>query len=513
MSTTIRVGYIGMETQNLRAALANYGFHPNYTVMDPNLFDAWVDAAVKAFQLSVHLPNDGIVGPNTWAALYGQSTQPATQVAPPAAANQPDTSPVPGKFPTTLAPSSSPPESNTPMILGGIAVVLGFIWWRNRKGGTTLAGLPFGAGDDERAEAKREREHRRRKSAARIERITEAFEIEVKRTGIDPERAPGHALALRNRVARAVDKEEEVLERATPGRKLKSKPGLPTYREERTKVGRKLFPGNTSPSTGLRNRDEGEDEAWLERVESARGAAQGTKRIQVSARRYHTDKAYRESEQADARRIADEGGREVQLVNERGTPLFRYQPNARNFKDAASEQLIEAVADDAKKGNCPKAVKNLFRVRPLALDKTTERLLDSAAAAVAKNCADTLNSDLEMREEAREEAGGEAPHRATLREVRDVVGLVRSRRTKASAFTPKAIAREIEKGNISEEDGEALMQMARDEARGAKNAEMMVFVEPKTRGTARHTRKRRGELDAQVTVSPGGRTRTLRVKA
>lgn len=556
-----KAGYSGPEVQTIRGALANAGFHPNYTVIDPNLFDAWVEAAVKAFQLSVGLKNDGIVGPNTWAALNGTSVQPATTPGPSATADQPATSHLDT---TTPGASAAAPSSSTGLILFAGAAGALFLWWKYKKGGT-LAGLPFGGSDDDeiaeaKAALKKEREFRKRKTAERIAKITDAYNIEVKRTGVNPIRAPGHAQALMNRVARAVDKEDEVGERLTrwqedelakkidPARRAEilresdedikartaderaqaraemrvvrgelvgrsKKHASPMYRQEDTKVGRKLFPDNTSPSPGLRHRTQGEDEVWLDRVESGRGAAQGTKRIVVSSRRYHTDKAYRASEEADARRLAEEGKREVQLVNERGVALYKYHPNVRNFKDfrdTTSEVLIAQVAEDAKKKNCPKAVRNLFRVRPLALDFRSEALLDAAAAAVAKNCADALNSDLEFREEARDEAGNERATSATIREVRHEIGLTRNRKKKAATFTKKSIEREIERGNITAEDGEALLIMARDEDKRIKREADSIFDAPKTRATAKYIRKRKGEMEAHVHVSPGGRVRTLR---
>ncbi len=528
---SFKMGYSGMEVQTIRAALASYGFKPNYAVMDPNLYDAWVEAAVKAFQLSVGVKPDGIVGPITWNALSGQSPSPGTSPASGAASASPSTSPSPGQLPTTVAVPAGPLESKGGMILLMLGLGLGFVWWKNRKGGSTLAGLPFGD-DDEKAAAKKEREQRRRQNAARIAKITDAYEIEMKRLSIDPVKAPGHAQALMNRVALAVDKEDEL----TTGTRHESIPfvarqeelkekaarsarGLVggqqriakknrTYKQESTKTGRSMFPGNTSPTTSLRERTEGEDELWLERVESGRAAPQASKRIVVSSKRYHTDKAYRASEEADARKIANAEKREVVLVNDRGVTLYKFHPNVRDFKDAASERLIEEVENDAKKKNCPKAVRNLFRVRPLALDLRSEQKLDKAAAAVAKNCSEALEVDLEQREEAREEAGGERPTSATIREVRNEVGLTRDRKKTAAVFTKKAIEREIEKGNISEEDGEALLIMARDEERRLQNERDAIFEPP--RSTSKMVRKRKGEKDAHIFVSPEGRTRTLR---
>ena len=568
MSTTIRVGYIGMETQQLRAGLANYGFKPNYAVMDPNLFDAWVDAAVKAFQLSVGLKNDGIVGPNTWAALYGQSTQPQTQPQPPARTDQPNTSGDPGKFPTSIPGGAPSTSSNMPLILGGLAAVVAILWWKSKKGGKTLAGLPFGLGGtdpeeeaERKADEKREREHRRKQTAARIAKITEAFTVEAKRREIDPIRAPGHAQALMNRVARAIDKEDEIesrydtelerreAERIDPatraavlrerdadikaltqderdaekaamrilrpelGHKRGTKRPEPMYKKESTPVGRKLFPGNTSPTTSLRNRERVEDERWLERVEAVKPGAQSTKKIVVSARRYHTDKAYREGEQADARRLAEEGKREVQLVNERGVALFKFQPNVRggNFKDVTSTRLIEAVASDAKKGNCPKAVRNLFRVRPLALGPGDEKLLDKAAVAVKVNCTKELDEDIEQREEAYEEAGGGTPRAPTVREAKQA-NLFPQKKKGVRVLTVKAIERALAKKQITADDAADLIIRAADHdarVRAEADAEAAEFAR---RSTAKHIRRRKGELDAQIHVGPTGRTRTTRIK-
>lgn len=550
-----KLGDSAFEVQTIRGALGAAGFHPNYTVMDPNLFDSWVEAAVKAFQLANNLKPDGIVGPNTWAALNGTSVQPGTSPLQGAGAADPSTQPDPGQLPTQVATPGAPSGGNTMLfVLGGLGIA--FWWWKNRKKGGTLAGLPFGEDDGDKDEARKERERRRRENNQRIDRITQAYEVELRRLQIDPVRAPGHAQALMNRVARADDKADELearldreiednfakkydprrraeilremdadiaqrtdAERAQaradmrimrPELKGRSKKGSePMYRQQHTPVGRKMFPGNTSPTVGLRNRERAEDDKWLERVESAKPAAQATQRIVVQSKRYHTDKKYREAEQEDARQKAEAGRREVQLINERGVVLFRFQPNIRNFKDAASERLIDEVANDAKKKNCPKAVRNLFRVRPLALDFRTEEKLDAAAEAVAKNCSEHLQEDLEFREEAREEAGGERPITVTPREIKEgAAALVRSRKKKAPNFTPKAIQREIEKGNISKEDGAALLQMARDHAKTLELERESIFDPP--RGTSKMVRRRQGEKDAHVYVSPEGRKRTLR---
>ena len=528
MSTTIRVGYIGMATQELRAALANYGFHPTFSVNDPNLFDAWVNAAVKAFQLSKGLPSDGIVGPNTWNALYGGRNNPfVTRPADGAVSSSPSTQPAPGALPDTLGPPVPPkkPMNMSVLFAGGIAAVALWFWFKKKKSsGGALADLPFGLGWSGKSlgSAEDDAEEKRRKARiarARKERradIEALFQSELIRKEIDPIRAPGHAKALLARIEKAADTEErvthqsviipaetEALAKGPRGGKQKLPKGGERYRKE-------YFTKASTPARALRNRLPEEEDAWVERPDtSAKGAAHSTKRITVVSRRYHTDKAYREREQDDARRLADEGHREVQLVNERGVPLFKYQPNIRStFKDITSERLIEAVEADAKKGNCPKAVMNLFRVRPLALDKKTEDLLNKAASAVERHCTDELHADAGERQEARDEAGQFTRTTAKLREVQHEVGLKRSKALKEAVFTPQAIKRMVQRGTISEEDGKALMIQARDEARRIERERQGVF-EPGS-SSAKYVRRRKGELEAHVYTSPGGRTRTLR---
>ena len=281
----------------------------------------------------------------------------------------------------------------------------------------------------------------------------------------------------------------------------------PTYRQERATVGRKAQFSPVNPATGLRNRTESEVEQWATRVESARGAAQGTKKIQVSSRRYHTDKAYRESEQDDARAKADATGAEVQLVNERGVALFKYRPNVRNFKDVTSERLIAEVARDAKKGNCPKAVRNLFRVRPLATDKKTEALLNQAAKVVHTKCTAELNEDTESREEVREEVLGQK--RAVLTKAQLIQEGLWSDKKKLPRMTVDAIRKAVKDGRIEKEEGRALIMHLRERNQRIID-ERTPKYEPLT-VSSRVIRKRGGELPALITTA-GGRRRTVRIR-
>ena len=174
---TIRQGYSGMETQQLRSALESYGFHPSYAVTNPNLFDSWVDAAVRAFQAGSGLKVDGIVGPNTWGALLGQSLPPATTPAQPAQPSTPVTQSDPGlvtpPVQTALPVLTAKTKDNMMM---GLSLVLaaGVAWWiwrGSRKGGMTLAGLPFGArraATPEEAEARAEERAEKQRAKRRL---------------------------------------------------------------------------------------------------------------------------------------------------------------------------------------------------------------------------------------------------------------------------------------------------------------------------------------------------------
>ena len=77
--------------QTVRAALKARGYEPGYTVLDPNLYDAWVEASVIDFQKKSGLYVDGVVGKNTWTALLGSGAQPNTVPGASADSSQPGT--------------------------------------------------------------------------------------------------------------------------------------------------------------------------------------------------------------------------------------------------------------------------------------------------------------------------------------------------------------------------------------------------------------------------------------
>lgn len=568
---TIRQGYTGMEVQTLRAALMAQGYQPTESVTDPNLFDSWVNAAVCAFQQRAGLTIDGTVGPVTWGALgVTAGTQPATQQAAGAAVAMPTTTPDPGKLAPGLPNGITPGGDSNSMLLLGIAGLVGFAWWYSKRKGGSFSGRPFagdGDADDEAADADDAKEIARAKRKAKEiqKRILKEYQIELKRNEVDPQRQPGWANRIMRTVERSVMTDErlskggEVVDRdafnpsiaplpnenrdeeqkaaraaflreqdalaksrtaeerakvAADIRRMRpelvghKRPSMTeTYRKERATVGRKAQFAPVNPTVGLRNRTEAEVEKWATRVESARGAVQRTRKIQVVSRRYHTDKTYRESEQDDARRIADETGSEVQLVNERGISLFKYQPNVRNFKDVTSERLIAEVAKDARKGNCPKAVRNLFRVRPLVNDKKTESLLNQAAKVVHTKCTAELNEDTESREEVREEILGQKA--AVLTKAQLIQEGLWSSRKKLPRMTVDAIRKAVKDGRIEKEEGRALIMHLRE-----RNQRIIDERTPKSDPptvSSRVIRKRGGELPALITTA-GGRRRTVRIR-
>lgn len=496
-----------MATQQLRSALESYGFKPTTTVVDPNLFDSWVEAAVIAFQKGKGLTVDGIVGPQTWGALLNNSTVTATQPLAPASPNTPATQSDPGKLPTSLGSGISKPSDKTMM---GLTLLLcaGLAWWmwtgtRGKKGGT-YAGLPFGLGSADEADeetdaaAKNERIRARRRAAQRMQRIDMALEVELKRLEVDRVKQPGQAQALTKRIEKAIDAEDRVLERAPKGQ-MKSKPGGPMYKKETAQIGRRAAFAPTNPTLALRNRTEHEDDRWLERVENAKGAAGTTKRIPVSSRRYHTDQAYRESVQDDARQKADATKSRVLVVNEGGRTLFEYMPNVRQFKDVTSERLIDAVASDAKKGNCPKAVRSLYRVSPLATDPATRDKLDVAARLVAQNCGPELKEEGADRAEIRNEAARFTPDTAVKRDVKAME--LRTYKRKVGTLTPDSIRAAYKRKEITEDVRDRLLE--------AHAREQAMRFEP-ARGTAKVVRRRKGERDAHIFTSPSGSKRTIR---
>jgi hypothetical protein len=141
----VRVGDVHPVVVDIRKRLGAMRVVANYTVADPTRFDTGLKTLVEQFQKTRGLKVDGVVGPNTWAALGGPPVKP---VAPSAQPELPSTQPAdPARVP-------GPPASTgfSPLLLAGAALVAGGAWWfwKNKKSsgeggmGSVLDGL-FGA--------------------------------------------------------------------------------------------------------------------------------------------------------------------------------------------------------------------------------------------------------------------------------------------------------------------------------------------------------------------------------
>jgi len=71
MFATIKMGSTGADVTTAQAILVSLGYLPMSTA--PGLFGPIMDGAVRAFQQMNKLAVDGIIGPNTWSALTGNS--------------------------------------------------------------------------------------------------------------------------------------------------------------------------------------------------------------------------------------------------------------------------------------------------------------------------------------------------------------------------------------------------------------------------------------------------------
>ncbi|WP_338777930.1 peptidoglycan-binding protein [Metabacillus sp. FJAT-52054] len=75
---TLKIGSRGDAVADLQRKLTKLGFN---TGGIDGVFGPATDKAVRAFQKSKRLTADGIVGPKTWSALNGSSSQPGTTLA------------------------------------------------------------------------------------------------------------------------------------------------------------------------------------------------------------------------------------------------------------------------------------------------------------------------------------------------------------------------------------------------------------------------------------------------
>jgi hypothetical protein len=83
---TLRRGSSGSAVQMLQSRLQALGFDPGPT---DGIFGSMTDSAVRAFQRGRNLEVDGIVGPQTWAALYATAAPAPDKPSSPPATGKP----------------------------------------------------------------------------------------------------------------------------------------------------------------------------------------------------------------------------------------------------------------------------------------------------------------------------------------------------------------------------------------------------------------------------------------
>jgi peptidoglycan hydrolase-like protein with peptidoglycan-binding domain len=117
IATEFQTGSSGTDVKQIQAALAFGGY---LQTAPDGLYGPLTKQAVQRFQSDKGLAIDGIVGPNTWAALMGGSmaSAPAPAVITLPARSIPTTLPVMGTFPALSG--LSPMQ----MILGGLGVLV-----------------------------------------------------------------------------------------------------------------------------------------------------------------------------------------------------------------------------------------------------------------------------------------------------------------------------------------------------------------------------------------------------
>ncbi|MEG4046894.1 peptidoglycan-binding protein [Microcoleus sp. Pol17_C1] len=68
MKPTLKRGSTGQAVKELQQLLYHWGYYYGFSI--DGIFDTYVEDAVKDYQHRVFLPEDGIVSPLTWQALY-----------------------------------------------------------------------------------------------------------------------------------------------------------------------------------------------------------------------------------------------------------------------------------------------------------------------------------------------------------------------------------------------------------------------------------------------------------
>ena len=72
---TLRLGSTGDPVRELEKRLQDFGL---YTGAIDGVFGGGVESGVKSFQKANGLPPDGVVGPNTWIALFPGAAPPVS---------------------------------------------------------------------------------------------------------------------------------------------------------------------------------------------------------------------------------------------------------------------------------------------------------------------------------------------------------------------------------------------------------------------------------------------------
>ena len=120
ISTEYQTGSTGANVKQIQAALAFAGY---LQTAPDGLYGSLTKQAVQRFQSDKGLAIDGIVGPNTWAALMGGSPVPST---PPALIRLPKAGPAPSAVVLPVRSSAQLLDGVNPvqMIVGGLGLLL-----------------------------------------------------------------------------------------------------------------------------------------------------------------------------------------------------------------------------------------------------------------------------------------------------------------------------------------------------------------------------------------------------
>jgi hypothetical protein len=543
----------------LRNALTTLGY-VNASPADPTLFDGDLDTAVRAYQRDKGLGASGVVDSVMWQLLSGES--PAVATALPT-----DIDPTPA--PAAVTPPAA--GSSVPWLLIGAVGLAGafYLRHRSRQGAgevdgpgrpLRLAGVRrkrrFGADNEDDAstsEARPETPYERRR------REYEERALKVLQRAVLPSRDVEGEVRAKVQDIRAAQADGELTpsQAAVEVARLQSLyarggRGLPkggsTYSTVRLTGGQRYVPGDkvtyTRVSTELKRMramtpDAGrverkwtanEEEAWAEKdFERNVNAPQGqSTRVPASRALYIKNPTYRAEMQEEATRRAEAAKRKVTVVSERGAALFTAHPGGKqektvtgvtvrkgkklgNLRDVTSERLIREVETAALRQNCPKAVRDLGKVRALVSDTATRDLYASAVETVRSRCSEELAEDAGERASIRHELPETgSPDRDTAAAARRAERDIALRQKKAKADRERKLRRGKASSTAVKEAAELtfLTTYGPPETRGAGRPR----GRPTEKPTTRYVKKRRGELPEEVLTFPSGQTRRRRIR-